>query len=66
MMHLPEKELLRPDEVAAYLSVTVRTVYNWVEEGRLQRADIPSVMRIFRESVVKYVGKYKGEDRGND
>jgi excisionase family DNA binding protein len=51
---LPEKTLLRPCEVAVFFSVSIRTIYEWVEGGRLE-AHSPSdrTMRIYRESVVK-------------
>jgi excisionase family DNA binding protein len=53
MIKLPEKELLRPDEVAAYFSVSIRTVYRWVDEGKFKTSK-PSykVLRIFRKSVL--------------
>jgi len=33
---LPEKSLLRPEEVAGFLSVSLRTVYRWYEMGLIQ------------------------------
>ena len=34
-MPLPDKVLLRPDQVATYWSVTVRTIYRWIEQDTL-------------------------------
>ena len=53
MSTLPQKELLRPDEVAAYFSVTVRTVRRWIGEGKLKAVRVFGVTRIPRKEVVK-------------
>jgi excisionase family DNA binding protein len=51
-MTLPDKELLRPDEVAEYFSVSVQTVINWCERGKLKEVRTPGGhRRILRESV---------------
>jgi len=50
---LPNKELLRPDEVAKYFSVTRRTVYLWCENGYLEAVKIGGTVRIKRESVIR-------------
>lgn len=51
---LPNKSLLRPDEVAEFFSVSRRTVYLWVEMGKLEGVKpVSGILRIFRESVVK-------------
>lgn len=31
---MPESDLLSPDELAAYLKVPVKTIYNWRSEGK--------------------------------
>jgi excisionase family DNA binding protein len=56
---LPEKELLRPDEVAAYFSVTRRTVYNWIKEGKLESRKASSLVRIYRDSVLELLQKHE-------
>ena len=38
MNNLPNKALLRPDEVADYFRVKVRVIYKWVDEGRIKGA----------------------------
>lgn len=47
---LPVKPLYRPDEVAEYFSVHVRTIYNWLECGALKGIKIQGVIRIPREA----------------
>jgi excisionase family DNA binding protein len=55
MTDLPNKALLRPDEVAAYFRVKVRVIYKWVDEGRIRGAVRVAgrTIRIPRESVVE-------------
>jgi excisionase family DNA binding protein len=52
---LPNKALLRPDEVADYFSVDVRTVYLWIEEGIIQNAIrvTKKTIRIPREEAIR-------------
>ena len=52
---LPKKSLLRPDEVAHFFGISIRTVYNWVDFGDLEGVKPPSgrTVRITRESVKK-------------
>lgn len=53
MNKLPDKELLRPDEVAKYFSMSVKTVYGWIAEGKLIAVKIgdTKAIRIPRENV---------------
>ncbi len=54
MKELPEKELLRPDEVAAYYSVSTKTVRGWIATGKLEAVKIAGcLLRIRREAVKK-------------
>ena len=55
MNNLPNKALLRPDEVADYFSVNVRTVYLWIEEGIIQNAIrvTKKTIRIPREEAIR-------------
>lgn len=53
MSTLPNKELLRPDEVAAYFSVTVRTVRRWINEDKLKAVKVFGVTRIARKEVMR-------------
>lgn len=51
MTGLPEKPLLRVDEVAAYFDVTNRTIYLWIDHGLLLAEKYKGVIRIPRESI---------------
>jgi excisionase family DNA binding protein len=55
MIKLPDKELLRVEEVANYFSVTNRTIYLWIEHGHLEaeRTVMGRSIRITRESALK-------------
>jgi len=61
MSKLPDKELLRPDEVAKYLGVTRQSIYRWIASGKLEAHKVAGrIIRIPRESVEKclrYVNK---------
>lgn len=52
---LPQKSLLRPDEVAAFLSVSLKTIYRWHEMGVIEGTKLKKVLRIYRESVLKLI-----------
>lgn len=50
---LPNKRFFRPDEVAAFLLITKRTVYRMIRDGRLEGVDLDKrPWRIPREAVV--------------
>jgi len=52
MPNLPDKELLRPDEVAKYYSVAKSTVYVWIETGKLEAVKVGGkLLRIPREAL---------------
>ena len=53
MTDLPDKKLLRPDEVAAYLDITRKTVYLWVQLGKLPAERFERLIRIPRDAVLK-------------
>lgn len=50
---LPERELLRVDEVAAYFSVTAKTIRMWIKRGLLEADRRARTTRVLRESVLK-------------
>jgi excisionase family DNA binding protein len=53
MTTLPNKDLLRPDEVATYYSVSVRTIYTWIELGKLEAVKVAGkILRIKREEAI--------------
>ena len=51
MTDLPQKPLLRVDEVASYFDVTNRTIYLWIDHGLLEAEKYKGVIRIPRESI---------------
>lgn len=55
MTGLPNKDLLRVDEVAEYLGISRSTVYLYIDHGILPDVEkySPGVIRIPRESVLK-------------
>jgi excisionase family DNA binding protein len=53
---LPNKSLLRPDEVGAFLSVSEKTVRRWVAEGVIRGVRLGKSIRIFRDSLVDWIG----------
>jgi len=64
ILNLPDKETLRPDEVAKIFSCSKKHIYHLVEEGSLRRAlDIKSVLcrkpaiRIVTDSVREFAEK---------
>ena len=50
--YLLGKSLLRPDEVAAFMRVCVKTVYRWCEEGKLEGVKIGRTLRFYQKSVM--------------
>jgi excisionase family DNA binding protein len=58
---LPRKTLLRPDEVAGFLNVSLRTIYRWYEMGVIEGTRLNRSVRIFRESVLKRVEEKRNE-----
>ena len=54
---LPHKTLLRPDEVARFLSVSLKTVYRWYCSGLIEGAKVRGSLRIYRDSILKLVGE---------
>ena len=58
MDKLPNKELLRPDEVAEYLRLkNVCTVFRWCDRGIIASVKIGGVIRIERQAVVDLMTK---------
>ncbi len=57
MTELPKRELLRPSEVATYFSVSVKTVYGWIAEGKIDavKIGITRVIRIPRDSIKRLI-----------
>ena len=52
MTNLPHKDIFRPKEVAEYLCLSKRTIYRWIEEGRLEAIKLPGgSIRVAREAI---------------
>jgi excisionase family DNA binding protein len=62
MSTLPDKELLRVDEVAEYFSVSPKTIYLWIDHGHLIAEKFVGTVRIPRKSVIKLRDKKKRAD----
>jgi len=54
MNDLPQKPLLRVDEVASYFDVTNRTIYLWIDHGLLEAEKYKGIIRIPRGSIVNF------------
>lgn len=54
---LPNKDLFRVDEVAEFLSVHIRTVQRWIDEGRIDDViRLPGRgVRIARTTIMKII-----------
>ena len=55
MHKLPDKELLRPDEVADYFSVSRKTIYAWIDSGKLKAVKVCRLTRIRRVDVSEVI-----------
>jgi predicted site-specific integrase-resolvase len=53
----PNKSLLRPDELAAFFRISVKTVHRWRAEGHLQGVKERSGLRIYRQSVIEQLDR---------
>jgi excisionase family DNA binding protein len=53
MTNLPDKKYLRPDEVAAFWRVSVKTVYRWIDLGIIDGVKKGGTVRIEREEAEK-------------
>lgn len=53
---LPNKDLLRVDEVAKYFRVAVSTIYLWIDSGKIPAVRLPGgSIRIFRSIVTSAI-----------
>ena len=48
------KQYFRVDEVAAYFSISVRTVYRLIDEGELKRMKIRGCLRVPLVEIERY------------
>jgi excisionase family DNA binding protein len=54
MTDIPNKPLLRVDEVATYFDVSRSVVYLWIDHGLLTAEKYRGVIRVPRESVEQF------------
>ena len=50
---LPDKDLLRPDEVAKFWRVSVKTIYRWIDLGIMPGVKKGGTVRIERDEAEK-------------
>ncbi len=54
---VPERELLKPAEVAAFLGVSAKTVYRWCDMGLMESVKLNGSVRVLRASVISFLRK---------
>ena len=54
MNGLPNKALLRVDEVASYFDVTRQTIYLWIDHGLLEAEKYKGIIRVSSESIKNF------------
>jgi len=53
---LPDRDLLKPKEVAAFFRVSIKKIYEWQDEGIIRGINLTGKMiRIFRSSVIALI-----------
>jgi len=52
---IPNRALLRVDEVSEILQIKQRTVYSWYEADKLKGTNLNGTIRIYRYSVVEII-----------
>lgn len=50
--YLPDKLFFRPSDIAAIFDVKIKTVYCWLETGKLDSIKIAGTVRIPRQAVI--------------
>jgi excisionase family DNA binding protein len=50
---LPDKDLLRPDEVAKFWRVSVKTIYRWIDIGIMPGVKKGGTVRVPKEEAEK-------------
>lgn len=54
--YLPNESLFTVPELAAIFKVSVKTLYGWIDQGKLDAVKIgPRVVRITREAAIKLI-----------
>ena len=55
LFDLPENSFLSPEEVASFLSMSLRTVYRLYRQGTIQGIGLNQSLRIRKGSLLQYV-----------
>ncbi|MGD0230070.1 MAG: helix-turn-helix domain-containing protein [Syntrophorhabdales bacterium] len=61
---MPDRKLLKPAEVAAFLGVSAKTIYRWCDMGLMESVKLNRSVRVPRASVVNFLSC--GKDDGFD
>jgi len=65
---MPSYQILTPQEVADLMKVSLKTVYRWIESGKLGASQVGyKTYRIFEEDLILFMRKtrVKGKRRWN-
>ena len=54
LQDIPNRRLLKPGEVAAFLGVSAKTVYRWCEMGLMESIKLNRSVRVLRASVLSF------------
>lgn len=49
--------MLTVEEIAERLKVTTRTVYRWIDDGKLKAVKIQGIVRITEEAYTEFINK---------
>ena len=53
MKKLPDKELLRPQEVGEFWGVSRSTIYRWIDEGIIPARKLGKTIRVLNSDALK-------------
>lgn len=60
LQEIPNRRLLKPGEVAAFLGVSAKTVYRWCEMGLMESIKLNRSVRVLRASVLSFLSYDRG------
>jgi excisionase family DNA binding protein len=49
------EEIYTPQEIADYLKVTLRTVYQWIHEGKLKSYKVGTLWRVHKSDLEEFI-----------
>jgi excisionase family DNA binding protein len=62
---IPNRQLLRPTEVATFLGVSTKTVYRWCDMGLIESVKLNGSIRVLRDSLVNFLDDSRQSDELN-